>query len=176
MYVGGDQGSTVVTKPRSSAINLVGDVPLVVECPISDVAILSGDSGRSVAGAGVPSGTIIDRVVPGVLFTLKKPNGTIVYPTGIMGSVLIGAVVHSPVSSSGTITAPYIIDDKVLSTDSGSMVYTVTGTPATITAIGYSYSPCGYYPGVICTTELFEYPSKSWNSSFIYIYWHSYCY
>jgi hypothetical protein len=59
---------------------------------ITDAAIASGDSGKAVAGTGVPIVSYVGTVTPGASFTLVDGNGNAVVTTAAVTSIVVGAV------------------------------------------------------------------------------------
>ncbi len=81
---------------------------------VTDAAILSGDAGKAVAGAGVPIVSYVGTVTPGVSFTLVDALGSPSLTTANVTSVVVGAVDLSTVPrNTGTAVQTYVLGSAV---------------------------------------------------------------
>ncbi len=81
---------------------------------ITDAAILSADSGKAVAGAGVPIVSYVGAVTPGVSFTLVDAFGAPAPTTANVTSVVVGAVDLTTIARGPGATIPtYVLGTAV---------------------------------------------------------------
>ena len=129
VYIGGDQGGTVMDSLGRT--DTAGGSTYVLENPILDSNILSTDVGSFVLGTGITAGWLIDIVVPGVCFTMKKPNplpdGVVQYASTLTPptSVVIGTRQDAVTT---TINSSLVKDIYISTGDARSAVYNKNGT------------------------------------------------
>jgi hypothetical protein len=118
---------------------------------VNDPYICADNVGWAVAGAGIPAGSFVGAVTPGVSYTLVNSAGTAVATTATSASKGINTVTFA--GSTVTITTP----GAVTGIANGSLVY-ITG----ITGV----SPTTAYPvsGVSAGTFTIQQTGASWTS------------
>ncbi len=122
IYIGGDQGKLVT--------NGQGTAHTSYEFPTYDTQITSGDVGSLVTGITTTTANAklslatIDRVVPGILFTMVDNNGNETYTSGAATTVIVGCR-KDPVTT--TVGSPNIVDPTITSADAGKLVTMTKG-------------------------------------------------
>jgi hypothetical protein len=104
--VGAPAFTYVISPPvaRTDAVTNVSGTATV-----TDAAVVTGDSGKAVAGVGVPIVSYVGTVTPGVSFTLVNAAGAPVNTTAAVTSVVVGAVDLSTIArNTGSTVQPYV--------------------------------------------------------------------